>query len=76
MTDTLGADSHQDYKESPDSTKYHKEELISDQLIQGHFYKGTNILVDVRVTNIYAKYHTTTNPVNILVIHENTNKKK
>ena len=45
----------QGHWDSSKSTKDHKDELISDLLIQGNFYWGNNILVAFRVTDPDAK---------------------
>ena len=56
--------------------KYHKDDIQADLLIQGHFNRGEDLLVDFLINDLDAKYQVRTDQEKLLVAHEKKKKVK
>ena len=73
---TAGAGSPKINHDISDTNKDQKYYLQSDFIIQGKFYWGTNILIDLRFTELRYNSKVRTNPSNVLGVHERENNKR
>ena len=56
--------------------KYHKYNLQSYLIIQGHFYQGIELLFYVRVTSLYDKYQVRNDPYKVVTVNNRTTNNK